>query len=176
MANNLYTLSKVKWEAQQSLIRTLAHKHRISIKKTYKKFGGDLNGYKVIQVQVNREGKEPLTTHFGAIPLKRNLFTTKIIDEVYYYHIWNTRSELIERLLAKKCEMCGRIGNIEVHHVRKLKDVIKQGNKEPAWAKRMAHIRRKTLMTCKRCHSAIHAGKHLKDWDKWKNLLESRVH
>ena len=30
-------------------------------------------------------------------------------------------------------------------------------------------------MTCPRCHRAIHKGLHLKEWDEWKRILESRV-
>ncbi|GHO51274.1 reverse transcriptase/maturase family protein [Ktedonospora formicarum] len=38
MAYNLYTLSKLKWVMEQSLTKTLASKHRISVKKVYKKY------------------------------------------------------------------------------------------------------------------------------------------
>lgn len=175
MAHNRHTLNKVRWEAEKSLIRTLARKHRTSVKKTYIKYRGKMNGHAVIKVQVEREGKAPLTTYFGGISLKRNPYVKSIKDE--YTNNWIKRSQLIERLLVDQCEMCGQVGNIEVHHVRKLKDVNIPGKKnKPAWVHRMAAIRRKTLMTCVKCHKAIHAGKHLTEWDVWKNLLESRVH
>ncbi|WP_416212319.1 hypothetical protein [Nostoc sp. DedQUE09] len=35
-------------------------------------------------------------------------------------HIWNGRSEVVQRLLAQECEICGATDNIEVHHIRKL--------------------------------------------------------
>ena len=134
-----------------------------------------MNGHAVIKVQVEREGKDPLIAYFGGISLKRNPYVKSIKDE--YTNNWIKRSQLIERLLADQCEMCGQVGNIEVHHVRKLKDVNRPGKKnKPVWVHRMAAIRRKTLMTCVKCHKAIHAGKHLTEWDVWKNLLESRVH
>ena len=51
---------------------------------------------------------------------------------------------------------------IQIHHVRKLKDVkrkyMKRGKAIPEWVLRMAGIRRKTLVLCKPCHMAIHAG------------------
>ena len=57
--------------------------------------------------------------------------------------------ELILRLLAGECEMCGRTGNIQVHHVRKLADLGPSGQPgQPAWAQIMARRRRKTLMVC----------------------------
>lgn len=71
------------------------------------------------------------------------------------------RTQLIDRLLADKCELCGSTENINVHHVRKLKDLKQRyagKNPPPVWVKRMIEIRRKTLVVCHQCHHAIHAG------------------
>src|SRR5258708_11199907 len=71
-----------------------------------------------------------------------------------------TRSELVKRLLADTCEMCGSKEDIEVHHIRKLADLNIEGRPEkPVWVKRMAARRRKTLVVCQNCHDAIHAGR-----------------
>jgi nitrate/TMAO reductase-like tetraheme cytochrome c subunit len=49
--------------------------------------------------------------------------------------------------------------DIEVHHVRRLKDLqSKERAEQPEWAKRMAARRRKTLIVCHTCHTGIHAG------------------
>jgi hypothetical protein len=69
------------------------------------------------------------------------------------------RNELIKRLLAEKCELCGSRDNIEVHHIRKLADLEKGGKERPRWVKTMAIRRRKTLVVCHFCHQAIHAGR-----------------
>jgi hypothetical protein len=51
---------------------------------------------------------------------------------------------------------------VEVHHVRKLADLKKKGRKKlPDWAKIMIVRNRKTLVVCRICHAAIHAGKPL---------------
>jgi hypothetical protein len=43
--------------------------------------------------------------------------------------------------------------------IRKLADLEKAGRREkPIWVKQMAARRRKTLIVCRRCHQAIHAG------------------
>jgi type IV secretory pathway TrbL component len=56
--------------------------------------------------------------------------------------------------------MCDTTGQAEVHHIRALKDLIPKGKRaQPAWAKRMAARRRKTLVVCRACHEAIHAGR-----------------
>jgi hypothetical protein len=46
--------------------------------------------------------------------------------------------------------------------VRKLADLKTQGRAEkPLWIRVMASRRRKTLVVCRRCHEAIHAGRPL---------------
>ena len=178
MAHNVADLSEVEWVTVTSLLKTLAAKHKSSVNKMAKKYRSamvvDGRRYRVFKVTVERPGKKPLESHFGAVPLKRNPRPAKITD--HPPKIFMCRSQLIDRLMAEECEMCGRKGRIQVHHVRKLKDLNKPGRKpKPAWVQRMAAIRRKTLMVCEDCHRAIHAGKHRSEWDVWNNILESRV-
>ena len=45
--------------------------------------------------------------------------------------------------------------DLEVHHVRKLKDL--KGKKW--WEKQMIARQRKTMVLCKRCHVDLHTGK-----------------
>ncbi|MFY1633701.1 hypothetical protein ACN27F_10525 [Solwaraspora sp. WMMB335] len=45
-----------------------------------------------------------------------------------------------------------------MHHVRRLADLHRPGQPQPAWAQQMARRRRKTLVVCPSCHDAIHAG------------------
>jgi hypothetical protein len=45
----------------------------------------------------------------------------------------------------------------EVHHIRKLADLNRPGQREkPLWVRRMAARRRKTLVACQPCHEDIH--------------------
>ena len=180
MAHNLHRLKEVEWKMSTSLLKTLAGKYKSTVNKMVKKYKGnhvvDGKTYKTFKVTVEREGKKPLTAHFGAIPLNRNPKPSKLTDDILKMGDPYQRSQLIDRMMKDECEMCGEKGEIQVHHVRKLKDVNKPGRRiKPAWVHRMASIRRKTLMTCTDCHKAIHAGKHRKEWDTWKNTLESRV-
>ena len=73
--------------------------------------------------------------------------------------IWSgRRSELVQRLLADTCELCGSQHQVEVHHIRALKDLNPKGRKEPPeWVVRMASRRRKTLVVCRACHEATGA-------------------
>lgn len=59
--------------------------------------------------------------------------------------------------ICLKCELCEAVGNCQVHHIRKLADLNRPGQSEkPPWVKRMAVRRRKTLVVCESCHTAIH--------------------
>lgn len=171
MADNVCHLDYVKWVMETSMLRTLAMKHRSSVKKMAKRYKSKHNGMPCIEVTIPREKKKPLIARFGAIPLKVNK-KANIKDRKP--QIWNQRTEIIQRLLADECEVCGANERIEVHHVRKLSDLKKKyrGRKTPSWVKHMAARNRKTMMVCKSCHLDIHSGRPL----KWKNLLESRVH
>jgi len=164
MAFNLHTLQKLKWVMEQSLTKTLAAKHKISVRKVYQKYQAelDIDGkiYKGLQVMVPREGKKPLVATWGGIPLIWDI-NTSIEDQVKQYQ-WN-RSELEKRLLAQECEQCGATratDYIEVHHIRALKDLEKYtGREKPQWVQIMASRKRKTLVLCHTCHMDIHYGR-----------------
>jgi hypothetical protein len=74
--------------------------------------------------------------------------------------VWNVRTELLERLLADTRELCGSQEDVEVHHIRALKDLQQKGRAEvPNWVKLMAARRRKTLVVCHICQVAIQQGR-----------------
>lgn len=69
-------------------------------------------------------------------------------------------TDLIQRLRAQECEICGSTEDCDVHHIRKLADLKQRwkGHKEkPDWVVRMIAMRRKTLVVCSRCHHKIHS-------------------
>ena len=94
---------------------------------------------------------------FGGIPLKRNRQAVLADQKPQRYRF--ERNELIKRLLADKCEMCGSTVDVEVHHVRALRDLNVKGQREkPKWVQLMAARRRKTLVVCRTCHLNAHDG------------------
>ena len=164
LAHNIAWLSKVRWVMWLSLLKTLANKYKTSvadIKARYYKTVNLPHGLrKCVEVTVEREGKKPLVARFGGLPLKRNPKT--IIRDLPTTRLKPTRNELIKRLLANSCEICGASDNIQVHHIRALKDLKVKGRKElPLWMQIMSARKRKTLVVCKDCHDAIHQGKPL---------------
>ena len=95
---------------------------------------------------------------FGDVSLKIDKFAP-IQDGPLQRHRVCTRNELVARLLANTCEVCGSDDRVDVHHVRKLKDLKMPGRRvPPVWKQIMASRRRKTLVVCHHCHVAIHRG------------------
>ena len=160
MAQNVSWLYKLHWIMQSSLLKTLAYKHQTTVsKKKYEaetvdeKSGKTL---KCLKVVVERKDKQPLTAQFGGISLTHKRKT--VIDDTPY-KVWGGRTELLKRLLADTCELCGSTEDIEVHHVRKLADLKTKGKTEkPVWIQIMATRNRKTLVVCRNCHNTIHNG------------------
>lgn len=162
LAYNLHQLNQLKWIMETSLVKTLARKLKISKAKVYLKYKTTYTNqdgtYKVLEVVVPRkEDKPPLVARFGGVTLKWNRWAA--INEAQTIPIWSKRSEVVERLLAQQCELCGGTERIEVHHIRKLSDLQAKGQtSKPEWVKRMAARRRKSLIVCQSCHNAIHSG------------------
>jgi hypothetical protein len=162
LAYNLHQLNRLKWVMERSLTQTLAHKLRISVSTIYRRYQTILqtrNGsYIGLQVTVERgEGQKPLIAYWGGISLKRNM---KAVLNDSPLQIVGPRTELERRLLANTCELCGSQENVQVHHVRALKDLQKEGKiPPPYWVQIMAARQRKTLVVCQKCHRDIHAGR-----------------
>jgi group II intron reverse transcriptase/maturase len=159
LAFNVHRLWQLHWVMELSLIKTLANKYRTSasqIRRKYRKTVDTLHGtHKVLEVVVERGAKKkPLVARFGGIELRWQ--KSAILDDEPR-EVFSVRSEVVQRLLAKHCELCGANGNCQVHHVRKLADLNQPGrNGKPLWVQRMAARRRKTLVVCQACHEAIH--------------------
>jgi hypothetical protein len=191
LAYNMTHLSKLKWIMETSLVKTLAAKHKLSVPKIYEKYGAKLlvegkeyNGLQVI-VPKQDKSKKPLVATWGGISLKWNSGATL---EEQPPKLYSNRTELVQRLLAEFCELCGSSEDVEVHHVQAMRKLHEYpGRPKPEWVKRMIAMKRKTLLLCKRCHEATEHGlpitwalislKEIKDRRKTVNdtTLESRV-
>ncbi|MEH1012926.1 hypothetical protein V6U90_07380 [Micromonospora sp. CPCC 206060] len=108
------------------------------------------------EARVEREGRTPLVARFGGIPLKRQK-TAVVLDRRPVPVA--ARKELINRLLAGQCEICGGTVDIQVHHVRKLADLDRdKQSRKNTWTTIMVKRRRKTLIVCANCHTEIHSN------------------
>ena len=163
LAVNLDYLSHLRWVMEMSLAKTLAGKLQISVPQVFRRYKTTIQTErgprKVLMVKEERPGKEPLVTYWGGVSLARDN-TATLTDQ--HPSIINGRTELVQRLLADTCELCGSTVKVQVHHIRAMKDLRKKGRAErPAWVVAMAQRRRKTLVVCAPCHTDIHAGRPL---------------
>jgi hypothetical protein len=166
MASNVsQRMQAVKWILQTSLLKTLASKYRVRVSKAHARYKvADANpaAYRVV---IERPDKEPLIATFGGIRFEKKpegLGITDFLQDTAWFGPGGNRSEVVQRMLAGKCELCATLkGPFQVHHVRKLADLSQPGRrlKEP-WERIMSARKRKTLVVCLDCHHVIHAGRY----------------
>ena len=156
LADNLNTVaSSVLWLTTTSFLKTLAAKRRSTLKKVARSLKRGPNRYVIRLDQQDGTVKE-----YVLVASTRQLAWKKVTygeeDTKPRVGKYRSRTELGQRLRAQRCEWCRtQEGPIEVHHVRKLKDL--QGKKE--WERQMIARQRKTMVLCKACHADLHAGK-----------------
>jgi group II intron reverse transcriptase/maturase len=164
-ANVAKRMAYIRWILERSLTKTLACKFQIRVSQVYKKYRVIVQERKMLQVTIQRPGKNPLVATFAGFPCERvpnGMGVTDFSLQLAWNAPGNKRSEVVQRLLAGKCELCG-VENVplEIHHIRRLADIDKPGRRpKPAWAKIMSARRRKTLAVCEGCHDDIHAGRY----------------
>jgi len=165
MATNVAKrMNRVKYILETSLAKTLAHKHRLTVTQAFRKYRGvnRVDNLLTLQIIVQRPDKDPLIAIFGGFPFKRKpegLGTYDFRYENAWYAAGDNRTEIVQRLLNDKCELCGATGLIQMHHIRALKDLEQSGRTPKAkWQRIMSARRRKSLAVCHECHTNIHKG------------------
>lgn len=146
-------MGKLAYMWKQSVFKTLASKHKESVNRVAKRLKTD-EGHALI---IREEQKTRVIRLFRLKDLKPPSSNDPGVDiPPNTFALTLSRSELIRRLNARKCEYCEtQHGPFEVHHIRKMKDVAK--GKEP-WQRLMMARRRKTLILCAQCHRQLHTG------------------
>ncbi len=163
LAHNVSKLSRAKWAMETSMLKTLANKHKSTVTKMARKYRTKIETptgkQRCFQVKENRGAdKPPLIAQFGGFPLKRR--KDAVLVDQQPPRAYSKGADLLKRLQADACELCGSTRQVEVHHIHKLADLKRPGRKEvPEWMRLMAARRRKTLVVCRSCHEAIHAGR-----------------
>ena len=160
MAGDVWRLNRLRWIMAISLLKTLAGKYDSSVAKMARRYAATIQTPRgpraCLQATVERgEGRKPRVATFGGIPLQRQKFA--VVNDREPTPVTRPRHELINRLLAARCEICGRAGKVQVHQIRKLADLDRPGQPDHAeWVRIMAQRRRKTLVVCGSCHEDIH--------------------
>jgi hypothetical protein len=159
MALNVHRLWQVHRVRHLARAQTLAKQHRTSVKTMFHTQQATVatphGPLRVREGQHKRaEGTPPLSARCGGIALRwhRHGPRHEKPKEVYGH-----RSAVVPRLLAQTCALCGAQAPCDVHHIRRLADLHKPGRQEkPLGVQRLAAYRRKTLVTCRTCHAALH--------------------
>jgi len=163
LANNYHHLDPLFYLAEGSFVKTLANKRRSTSSKVFSSLKRHIQG-ELCLLTKNKDGKvkthklvklKHLPKHKGSLKAD-NPDVDAMANSIKY----SGRTSLEKRLLANVCEACGksRVDSgelMEVHHVRKLKDLKKKPHL--TWLDRkMIERNRKTIVLCFQCHHAHH--------------------
>src|SRR5260221_700028 len=114
LAQDVFRLGKLRWVMETSLLKTLAGKHHSTVAKMARKFKATtetpMGRRTCFRVIVPRgEAKRPLVAQFGGIPLNRQ--ETASLTDVTPSMAFTRQNEVVKRLLAGGCELCGKRGD-----------------------------------------------------------------
>ena len=160
LAIDVWRLDELRWHAETSMLKTLAAKYESTVPKMAARYKAKIttpHGLRTcFEARIRRENKPDLVARFGGVPLIRKKDAV-LIDRVPARPP-APRKELIHRLRSRRCELCSNPAKVVIHQVRKLASLGQAGAGQPAWAAKMARMRRKTLVVCAPCHDVIHAN------------------
>lgn len=154
--NNMKKVAHIMWLLEESCCMTLMRKFRMKyMTQAYRKFGKDL-GCEIKDKKGNtkriyfEKPKSYESKHIKDLAESKN-------PMVKLAEVWNgkfTRSNLF-----KKCVICGTEENIEMHHVRKIRDLKNpQTLGKDFLTRQMMAINRKQIPICKEHHDKYHSG------------------
>ncbi len=156
LADNLsYVAANLLWLTTNSFLKTLANKRKCSVNKVVKSLKTGANTFVIRHRKTDGTIKE-YQLFSSTRQLKREKVTNWVVDRIPHTWQYQSPSELGMRLNANQCEWCGTTqGKMEVHHIRRLRDLKGKAK----WEVEMIGKRRKTMVLCRICHQALHAGK-----------------
>lgn len=152
IADNVSVLGDFYYIMKYSLFKTFAAKYKTRISRIRKKYG-----YKRFGVEYpTKKGTATAYLYDDGFKKDKGTSATPDIDIIPQVHRNLNRTGLISRLKANRCEWCGAENvPIEMHHVRKIKDL----KGKAGWEIVMIGRKRKTMALCRTCHMKLHAGK-----------------
>ena len=151
IALNSSTLNSFKYIMEYSMYKTFAQKYRTTVVKICQKYKH--SGIFTIEY-TDKIGKIHKSSFYSKGFKQKRPSMEKSIDNLPSNTIRVSGNSLIDRLKAEKCEYCGAEDTLQMHHIRKVKNL--KGKAE--WEKFMIARHRKTIAVCERCHWKIHNG------------------
>lgn len=153
-------MNNIKNAMLTSLTKTLAEKHRTSVRNIYRKYKyrAEATGLQI----VTEEGHKAT---FGDFTMGRqSLAILQPIDDQIRYAYYQ-RNEAVVKLINNQCQIDGCEGTaVQAHHIRALKDLKrkwrKRKKKPPIWVQIMIARNRKVIHVCPKHHREIHSGQY----------------
>ena len=153
-ADNFSALSRIYYIIKYSCVLSLSLKHKLKTAKgAFRKYGKDLT------IKVNGKAVASFPRISLAKPRKflgGNLNT----DPMYRLDKLAAATFRTRKMFDQRCKACGSNENIQIHHVRKIRDSSKK-IKMDYLTSMMARMNRKQIPLCAECHSKLHSGKPL---------------
>lgn len=137
-------LSRIRYIMIYSCALTLSYKHRRSLKKTFIKHG------KSLTVSYGKNGNKVISLYQPLLKETDKTWQTgrKLPDPYRYVALRLSNTQLYDN-----CWICNSSYNIEMHHVRHLKDM------KPGFDKGiMGALKREQIPVCSFCQDLIHKG------------------
>lgn len=152
IANNASRLHNFRYVMEYSMYKTFGRKYQCSIGKIRAKFRHKKD---FAVTYYNGKGERKINI-FAKVSFKRKRpVNTQDVEKLPDTAYITARTSLIDRLKARRCEICQSEDDLQMHHVRKLRDL--KGKKR--WEILMIARKRKTMAVCHSCHVKIHSGK-----------------
>ena len=153
LANNATVLNAFVYVMKYSMYKTFAGKYRTSMRKIIRKYcrNKDLT----VSYQT-KSGTKSVVFYNQGVRRNDKVIATENPDIIGRTNENRRYTRLTDRLQGHVCEFCGaETEDIEIHHIRKLKDL--SGRAE--WERHMIARKRKTMALCHSCHVKLHNGK-----------------
>jgi hypothetical protein len=130
---------------------TLAHRHRSSSSKIFKKHGKRLEIVKKQADASETKAYFPYTTSWKVSD--RRWYSAKTFQDPFTIYA----NRVSKSRLNKSCCICQKKTTIEMHHVN---HVRKNGYRYKGFHAEMALLNRKQIPLCRNCHMAVHRGEY----------------
>jgi group II intron reverse transcriptase/maturase len=152
--DNYGAMTRVQYILQFSAAKTLAGKHRSSLRQVFKKHGRRLTVKwktakgkdKVTDLKLETEWSNQPTRFVG-------IGAEWDPDSAILFHIrLRTRT-----LLEHECAVCGSEDGVQMHHLRHVRKI---GQQVTGFNRVLAAVRRKQIPVCRTCHRKIHGGEY----------------
>lgn len=153
-ADNYSRLNRIQYILQFSAAKTLAAKHRSSVRKIFRKHGRRLTVKWETATGKRKETFLKLERDWKAQPDRFVGIGAEFDpDTAILFHIrLRTRT-----LLETECAICGSTDRVQMHHVRHVRKI---GEEVKGFSRILAAVNRKQVPTCHGCHRKIHKGEY----------------